>query len=392
MVWASQRAKARGYRYWKAFTTGKEADVGGISHKEFGMTTEGVHRYVLGILGKLGVQEASITKAQTGGPDGDLGSNEILISRDRTICIVDGGGVLYDPAGLDRKELARLAKGGLDSSGFDPARLGPQGFKVGVADRNVTLPDGTPVASGLGFRNTFHLVRRMKADLFLPCGGRPRAVNLNNWRALLDDGGAPIFRWIVEGANLFITQEARLKLEEKGVVLFKDSSTNKGGVISSALEVLTGLALTDEEYRRHMIVEKGGAVPAFRKRYIEEVLAYIRRRADLEFELLWKTHEATGAPYSELSEAVSERINTITRSIEDSALFDNETVRVNAFRLYVPQVLVETIGMKAILERVPLSYQRALFARAVASSFIYTFGIEAGFEDYRRYTEELARG
>jgi glutamate dehydrogenase len=141
-----------------------------------------------------------------------------------------------------------------------------------------------------------------------------------------------------------------------------------------------------------MIVEKGGAVPAFRKRYIEEVLAYIRRRADLEFELLWKTHEATGAPYSELSEAVSERINTITRSIEDSALFDNETVRVNAFRLYVPQVLVETIGMKAILERVPLSYQRALFARAVASSFIYNFGIEAGFEDYRRYTEELARG
>ena len=55
------------------------------------MTTEGVHRYVLGILGKLGVDEASITKAQTGGPDGDLGSNEILISRDRTTCLVDGG-------------------------------------------------------------------------------------------------------------------------------------------------------------------------------------------------------------------------------------------------------------------------------------------------------------
>jgi glutamate dehydrogenase len=392
MDWACQRARERGYRYWKAFTTGKEAALGGISHKEFGMTTEGVHRYVRGILDKLAIAEESITKAQTGGPDGDLGSNEILISRDRTICLIDGGGVLYDPEGLDRGELTRLARAGSDSSGFDEARLGPKGFKVGVADRNTKLPDGSVVASGLGFRNTFHLDGRMKADLFLPCGGRPKSVSLNNWRSLLDESGAPLFRWIVEGANLFITQEARLKLEEKGVVVFKDSSTNKGGVISSSLEVLTGLALTDEEYQRFMIVPKGGAVPAFRARYIEQVLDIIRRRADLEFELLWKTHAATGIPYAELSEAVSERINTITGSIEDSALFDSETVRASAFRLHVPAVLVETIGMPAILARLPVSYQRAIFARAVASSFIYRFGIEAGFEDYRCYTEELARG
>jgi glutamate dehydrogenase len=347
---------------------------------------------VRGILDKLAVAEESITKAQTGGPDGDLGSNEILISRDRTICLIDGGGVLYDPDGLDRVELTRLARAGSDSSGFDEARLGSKGFKVGVTDRNRKLPDGSVVASGLGFRNTFHLDRRMKADLFLPCGGRPKSVSLNNWRSLLDESGAPLFRWIVEGANLFITQEARLKLEEKGVVVFKDSSTNKGGVISSSLEVLTGLALTDEEYQRFMIVPKGGAVPAFRTRYIEQVLDIIRRRADLEFELLWTTHAATGIPYAELSEAVSERINTITGSIEDSALFDSETVRASAFRLHVPAVLVETIGMPAILARLPVSYQRAIFARAVASSFIYRFGIEAGFEDYRCYTEELARG
>ena len=356
------------------------------------MTTEGVHRYVRGILDKLAIAEQSITKAQTGGPDGDLGSNEILISRDRTICLIDGGGVLYDPDGLDRGELTRLARAGSDSSGFDEAKLGSKGFKVGVADRNKKLPDGSLVASGLGFRNTFHLDARMRADLFLPCGGRPKSVSLNNWRSLLDETGAPLFRWIVEGANLFITQEARLKLEEKGVVLFKDSSTNKGGVISSSLEVLTGLALTDEEYQRLMIVAPGGAVPAFRTRYIQEVLGIIRRRADLEFELLWKTHAATGAPYSELSEAVSERINTITGSIEDSALFDNAKVRDSAFRLHVPPLLVETIGMPAILARLPVSYQRAIFARAVASSFIYRFGIDAGFEDYRRYTEELARG
>ncbi|HTZ53273.1 MAG TPA: NAD-glutamate dehydrogenase domain-containing protein [Spirochaetia bacterium] len=243
MDWACVRARERGYHYWKAVTTGKEAAHGGISHKEFGMTTQGVHRYVLGILRELRIPEETITKFQTGGPDGDLGSNEILVSGDKTIGVVDGGGVVYDPDGLSRPEITRLAKAGKDCSGFDRSRLGPRGFLVTVNDRDVTLPDGSRVASGLGFRNTFHLDPRVKADLFVPCGGRPKSINLSNWRALLDPDGKPRFRWIVEGANLFITQEARLKLEDKGVVLFKDSSTNKGGVISSSFEVLAGLAL-----------------------------------------------------------------------------------------------------------------------------------------------------
>jgi len=390
MDWASQRARSRGYRYWKGFTTGKDASLGGISHKEFGMTTAGVRRYVLGILGKLGIAEDSITKAQTGGPDGDLGGNEILLSRDRTTVIVDGGGVLYDPDGLDRDELVRLARAGETSAGFNAARLGPRGFKVLVTERDRKLPDGTVVASGLGFRNTFHLDPRMKADLFLPCGGRPRSVHITNWKALLDGNGAPLHRWIVEGANLFITQDARLKLEEKGVLLFKDSSTNKGGVISSSLEVLAGLALTDEEYDTHMVVRPGGGIPAFREGYVREVAAIVTRRADQEFELLWRTHAERGTPISVLSETVSEKIIEITRAIEGSALFDNAAVRRSAFRSHVPSALLEAVGMEAVFSRVPLSYQRAIFARSVASAFIYRFGLEAGFEDYRRYVEELA--
>ena len=49
------------------------------------MTTRSVHQYVLGIYKKLGLKEAKITKFQTGGPDGDLGSNEIKLSKDRTV-------------------------------------------------------------------------------------------------------------------------------------------------------------------------------------------------------------------------------------------------------------------------------------------------------------------
>jgi len=49
------------------------------------MTTRSVHQYVLGICRKLNINEEDLDKLQTGGPDGDLGSNEIKISKDRTI-------------------------------------------------------------------------------------------------------------------------------------------------------------------------------------------------------------------------------------------------------------------------------------------------------------------
>jgi glutamate dehydrogenase len=49
-----------------------------------GMTTRGIHEYKLGIFRKLGLKEENIIKFQTGGPDGDLGSNEIKISKDKT--------------------------------------------------------------------------------------------------------------------------------------------------------------------------------------------------------------------------------------------------------------------------------------------------------------------
>ena len=46
------------------------------------MTTHSVRQYVTGIQRKLDLEHIGrrLTKVQTGGPDGDLGSNEILMS------------------------------------------------------------------------------------------------------------------------------------------------------------------------------------------------------------------------------------------------------------------------------------------------------------------------
>jgi len=65
---------------------------------------------------------------------------------------------------------------------------------------------------------------------------RPEAVNISNVAALVDSEGKPHFKYIVEGANLFFTQQARLHLEKRKVVLFKDSSANKGWLLCYLFE------------------------------------------------------------------------------------------------------------------------------------------------------------
>jgi len=384
MEWASRRARARGYAYWKAFSTGKPVALGGIPHDLYGMTTNSVRQYVVDALAKLGLKEEEITKVMTGGPDGDLGSNEILMSRDKILAVVDGSGVLYDPRGIDRKELRRLAKARRMVEEFDRKLLGSGGFFVHVKDRDVRLPHGEAVENGLEFRNAFHLHPLFKADIFVPCGGRPASVTIANWKTYLSDNGEPRFKVIVEGANLFITQQARLRLEEKGVILYKDASANKGGVTSSSLEVLASLALTDEEYDAWMSV-RGGKTSEFRKRYVEEIVAFIRDAAHREFEVIWAEHAAKGTPRAVLTDLVSEKINRIKDAIAASDLFGDKALVRKVIASGVPAVLVEKVGLDKILKRVPETYLRALFASRIAGAYVYAHGLdstEVSFYDF----------
>ncbi len=84
----------------------------------------------------------------------------------------------------------------------------------------------------------------------MPCGGRPAAVDIGNVANLLDGEGKPNFKYIVEGANLFITQQARLFLEKHGVELYKDSSTNKVG-LGAAFQ--RRVWRTDESVQRRVV-------------------------------------------------------------------------------------------------------------------------------------------
>lgn len=51
------------------------------------MTTLSVREYIMGIYRKLNLDESLVRKMQTGGPDGDLGSNEILLGKEKYTAI-----------------------------------------------------------------------------------------------------------------------------------------------------------------------------------------------------------------------------------------------------------------------------------------------------------------
>lgn len=66
--------------------------------------------------------------------------DEILLSSDKTIAIIDGSGVLSDPEGLNRQELIRLAKLRVPVCNFDVSKLTTEGFLVKIEDVDVKLP------------------------------------------------------------------------------------------------------------------------------------------------------------------------------------------------------------------------------------------------------------
>jgi glutamate dehydrogenase len=319
----------------------------------------------------------------------DLGSNEILLSNEKYVAIIDGSGVLADPNGIDRAELVRLAKARKMISNFDRAKLSKDGYVVLIEDIDVTLPSGEVVPDGTDFRNSAHF--RYHADIFVPCGGRPEAVSISNVGQLFDAEGKPHYKYIIEGANLFFTHQARMYLEKRGVVVFKDSSANKGGVTSSSLEVLAGLSLSDQvgcspsrfplgcglltrgiqEYVDLMIF-KGGKPSTFYQTYVKEIQKIIQENAAMEFACIWAEHAKHGGAKARtlISDELSSTLNNLQAKLEGSDLFDDELTRQAVMKRAVPKTLIDQVGLETLLKRIPEAHQRALFSSWIAAHFV----------------------
>jgi glutamate dehydrogenase len=150
------------------------------------------------------------------------------------------------------------------------------------------------------YKECNNLIFTVPADLFITAGGRPETVDGGNWQRFFDADGQPSCRIIVEGANSFITPEARASLQRRGVILMRDASANKCGVISSSYEIIANLLLTEEEFL------------ANKAEYVADVLAILEKRAEEEARLIFRRHREGGGEllYTDISNAISGEINS----------------------------------------------------------------------------------
>lgn len=358
--WIVARAKARGYPFPNALMSSKPG--AGINHKEFGVTSEGLNVFLEISLNALGInpREQPFTLKITGGPDGDVAGNEIRIAirefgaNVKIVGIADGFGCAEDPEGLDHRELLRLVEQSRSIAFFDRSKLSLAGRLVRTTD-----PDGPRI------RNEMH--NRVASDAFVPAGGRPETINGANWPRFLEEDGKPKSRLIVEGANLFITSEARQKLFEAGVVIIKDSSANKGGVICSSYEIMAGLLLSEEE------------LLAVKPRFVLEVIERLRTAARLEAEQLYEARKRSpNTPHFELGIVLSREINRLTDALAASfsKLEASDPALVEeAVRSHTPPVIAQA-AQDRLMTELPAAYRAQIVCSTIASRIIYREGLD----------------
>ncbi len=376
--WMGDRAEEEGYTLGAGVISGK-VDTG-INHKHYGVTSFGVFQYLLRALQYLKIDPAhdDFSVKLSGGPFGDVAGNmiKLLNATDenggyrmpglRIVAVTDGPAAIFDPAGIDRGELSRLVHtANLDS--FDPAKLKGEGaFMI------FNQPDGDsryPMASVDGGKLRRSMIARddfmrmfqanicHEADVFIPCGGRPQTINAGNCGLYAPDG-KPSSKAIVEGANSFITPEARLALQKLGVVIVKDSSANKCGVITSSYEILSGLLLDKNEF---------AAIHPELVAEIMDRLAFCARR-----EAEWLFHEfelRRSVPMTELSDQLADRINEYKRQLFTMLDSHPELVTDGVIFAHLPPLFREKFADR--LHRIPPAYRKAIAAVELSLRIVF---------------------
>jgi glutamate dehydrogenase len=213
----------------------------------------------------------------------------------------------------------------------------------------------------------------VSADLFIPAGGRPETIDVGNWHKYLGADGTPSAPVIIEGANSFITPAARLELQQQGVLILRDATANKCGVISSSYEIIGNLLLSEKEFM------------ANKARYVADVLEILERRAADEARLIFRRHRESGStlPCTEISTAISLEINLNYARLFTFFQKNTQLCREPLFRRvilsHLPRLLREDPKYRRRLNRLPEKYLYAILASEIASSMVYHGDRDAEF-------------
>lgn len=378
----AQLAVQRGYLLGAGIMSSKKV---GINHKEYGVTSIGVIRFaevtMQEILG-IDMYTDPFSIKITGGPNGDVAGNSmrLLLERCQQVqirMIVDGTAAAFDPLGLDHEALRKvILQADLDA--FDANALHEGAF---IIYRSQKKHDGMrdlykklkKTAQGLEeywistdeFNKIFNqLTFTVETDLFIPAGGRPETIAMHNVDQFFKADGQPTAKVIVEGANSFITPDARRVLQQRGVVIMRDASANKCGVISSSYEIIANLTLSETEFLAH------------KQQYVSDVIAILNRMAEQEARVVIKRQRETGGKitYTDISTQVSQEINAhyarMFAYFQANPELVHEANYKHAILAHMPALIREPQFQDRI-DRLPEKVKYAILASKLASSMVY---------------------
>ncbi|GAB1219833.1 hypothetical protein ENUP19_0044G0007 [Entamoeba nuttalli] len=381
--WLANESKRMDYFAKGAFISGKEET--GINHKEYGVTSIGVFEYV-----KLGLDYLKLnnyTMKITGGPNGDVAGNLIhLVKKEHTerckiTSISSSVCAILDSQGIDINELDQLFLKGKALQYFNTEKLHDDGYMIRIDQKRTYQSfveqfkiynkkngkvEENWIEANKGMKLYETTVHQNVVDVFCPCGGRPYTLNENNVQNFLVNG-KPTAKMIVEGANLYLTPKARDILEKSGVLIFKDSSANKCGVVSSSYEILGGLALDDDQFI------------AIKKQYAKEILKRLVDIAQGEGNCMLQAYDAKyNSSLVSISEEISRRINEYTDRIQEFLsplnLFEtNNKKYLNIYIKYIPECL--NPYKEQLMTRIPQMHMKAIIATSLATHLVYSKGL-----------------
>lgn len=386
----ARQAVKRGYVLGIGLMSSKRI---GINHKLYGVTSRGVVKCADITMTQLGtdIHRDPFTVKFTGGPNGDVAGNAIrLLLKDcpgaRIVSIIDASGALYDPDGADAEALGRLIHKG-DIEDFDVQSLHPGAFilyrrktrQEGLKQLHLKLMrledrfDESWITIDEFHKELNNLLFSIPADLFLPCGGRPETIDGSNCHNLFKQDGTPSMRAIVEGANSFLSPEAREFIQKRSVIVLRDSSANKCGVISSSYEIIANLLMKETEFLRH------------KEEYVADVLRILDRRAADEANLIFKRHGECGGKLlcTEISTGISEDINTrydtLFSFFKEHPVLVGQPLYQSAILNHMPGFIRNHPKYRSRVPNLPFKIQCAILACEIASSLVYHGGWDTDF-------------
>ena len=150
------------------------------------------------------------------------------------------------------------------------------------------------------------------------------------------------------------------------MILMRDASANKCGVISSSYEIIANLLLSDEEFLAH------------KQEYVADVLAILEKRAGEEAKVILERHRQAGGAllYTDITSEISTEINSCYARLfayfqAHPEVCDQPLYRRAILDHLPPMLAREGSPFRARVDRLPNKIKYAILAGEIASSLVY---------------------